>query len=72
MTLDIILRQASASDLYESAMRNGKTIMTENKFDYSKKFLAGYYNDAVYLLQYKKDLSIEELDINNLTTDLEE
>ena len=72
LTLDIILRQASASDLYESAMRNGKTIMTENKFDYSKKFLAGYYNDAVYLLQYKKDLSIEELDINNLTTDLEE
>ncbi|AGC77466.1 LysM domain protein [Nonlabens dokdonensis DSW-6] len=72
ITLDIILRQASASDLYESAMKNGKTVMTENKFDYSKKFLAGFYNDAVYLLQYQEDLSIKELDINNLKVDTEE
>ncbi len=71
ITLDIILRQASASDLYESAMKNGKTVMTENKFDYSKKFLAGFYNDAVYILQYQQDLSIKELDVNDLKVDTE-
>jgi LysM repeat protein/ABC-type branched-subunit amino acid transport system substrate-binding protein len=67
VALDIIFRQASASDLYDSARRNGKTVMTENKFDYSKKFLSGFYNDAVYILQYQEDLSIKELDINAIT-----
>ena len=69
VTLDVILRQASASDLYESAMKNGATEMTENKFDYSKKFLAGFYNEAVFILQYKEDLSIKELDINSISTE---
>jgi LysM repeat protein/ABC-type branched-subunit amino acid transport system substrate-binding protein len=67
VALDIIFRQASASDLYDSARRNGKTVMTENKFDYSKKFLSGFYNDAFYILQYQEDLSIKELDINAIT-----
>lgn len=66
IALDLILRQASSSDLFDSAMKNGKTVMTENKFDYSKKFLSGYYNDAIYILQYQEDLSIKELDINNI------
>lgn len=66
VAFDIILRQASASDLYESAMKNGATEMTENKFDYSKKFLAGFYNEAVFILQYQEDLSIKELDVNTI------
>lgn len=66
LTLDIILRQASESNLYESVMKNGATEMTENKFDYSKKFLAGFYNEAVFILQYQEDLSIKELDINTI------
>jgi ABC-type branched-subunit amino acid transport system substrate-binding protein len=70
VTLDIILRQASASDLYESAMKNGQTVMTENKFDYSKEFLSGFYNDAAYILQYQKDLTIKELDIKMLNEKL--
>ncbi|QJP35976.1 LysM peptidoglycan-binding domain-containing protein [Nonlabens sp. Ci31] len=70
VALDIIFRQASASDLYESALRNGKTVMTENKFDYSKKFFSGFYNDAIYILQYQEDLSIKELDINAITKEL--
>lgn len=70
VTLDIILRQASASDLYESAMKNGQTVMTENKFDYSKEFLSGFYNDAVYILQYQKDLTIKELDLTMLNEKL--
>ena len=67
VTLDLILRQASSSDLYESAMRNGRTVMTENKFDYSKKSSSGFYNEAMYILQYQEDLSIKELDINTIT-----
>ncbi len=66
VTLDLILRQASSLDLYESVMRNGRTVMTENKFNYSKKSSSGYYNDAMYILQYQEDLSIKELDINNI------
>ncbi len=62
VAMDVILRQASASDFYESVMRNGQTRMVENKFNYHKKFLAGYYNEAVYLLQFQEDLSIKELD----------
>ncbi|GAK96646.1 hypothetical protein JCM19294_955 [Nonlabens tegetincola] len=63
--MDVILRQASASDLFESAMRHGATTMVENKFDYRKKFLAGYYNEAVFLLQYQKDLSIKVIDVDS-------
>lgn len=62
ITMDVILRNASASDLYESAMINGSTEQVENKFNYNKKFMAGYYNESVYLLQYNEDLSIKELD----------
>lgn len=65
VTMDVILRQASASDLFESAMRHGATTMVENKFDYRKKFLAGYYNEAVFLLQYQKDLSIKVIDVDS-------
>lgn len=62
VAMDAILRQASATDFYESVMRNGKTVMTGNKFNYLKKNIAGYHNEAVYLLQYQEDLSIKELD----------
>jgi LysM repeat protein/ABC-type branched-subunit amino acid transport system substrate-binding protein len=70
VTLDIILRQASASNLYDSALKNGPTVMTENKFDYTKKLLSGFYNDAIYLLQYQEDLTIKELDIKMLNKKL--
>lgn len=61
VAMDIILRNASANDLYESAINNGSTEQVENKFNYSKKFMAGYYNQSVYLLQYNADLSLKEL-----------
>ncbi|AZQ44736.1 LysM peptidoglycan-binding domain-containing protein [Nonlabens ponticola] len=63
VTMDLILRQASADDLYDSVMRNGKTIMVENSFNYSKKFMSGYYNEASYILRYQPDLSIEQINI---------
>nr|WP_262496668.1 LysM peptidoglycan-binding domain-containing protein [Nonlabens ulvanivorans] len=62
VAMDIILRNASAGNLYDSAMSNGSTSQVENKFNYSKKFMAGYYNESVYLLQYNEDLTIKELD----------
>lgn len=61
IAMDIILRNASAIDLYESAMVNGSTEQVENKFNYNKKAMAGYYNESVYLLQYNEDLSLKEL-----------
>jgi len=61
VAMDLILRNASSANLYESAMRNGGTEQVENKFNYSKRFMAGYYNESVYLLQYNEDLSIKEL-----------
>lgn len=61
VAMDVILRQASAGDLYQSATRNGKTVMVENSFQYTKKFLAGYYNESAYILRYQPDLSIEEV-----------
>lgn len=63
VAMDVILRQASADNLYESAVRNGKTVMVENSFVYNKRFLAGFYNEACYILRYKPDLSIEEVPV---------
>ncbi len=62
VTMDVILRQASADNLYDSAMRNGKTIMVENSFEYNKRFMAGFYNEACYILRFQPDLSIKEVD----------
>ncbi|MGB3590344.1 MAG: LysM peptidoglycan-binding domain-containing protein [Nonlabens sp.] len=59
--MDIILRKASASSLYESVIKDGRTIMVENKFDYNKQPMGGYYNNAIYLLQYQEDLTIKEI-----------
>ncbi|WP_164510835.1 LysM peptidoglycan-binding domain-containing protein [Nonlabens xiamenensis] len=65
LSMDVFLRQASAEDLYESVVRNGKTVMTENKFEYLKKPGSGYFNNAVYILQYQEDLSIKELEMGS-------
>lgn len=61
VAMDVILRQASAGDLYESAKNHGTTEMSESKFAYGKQMFAGYYNEAVYVLQYQNDLTIKEL-----------
>ncbi len=61
VAMDVILRQASANNLYDSAMRNGRTVMAESSFEYNKKFFAGFYNEASYILRFKPDLSIEEV-----------
>ena len=60
LTLDILLRLASDDDLYKASNNSVETQYTENKFRYSKKPNGGYYNEAVFILKYTSDLTIEE------------
>jgi len=60
LTLDVLLRLASDDDLYKASTNGIETQYTENKFRYSKKLSGGYYNDAVYIVKYTSDLTIEE------------
>lgn len=61
ITYDILLRLAVEDDIYKSLERKGVTEYVENKFSYHKKIIGGYYNDAVYLIQYDKDLQLKVL-----------
>ncbi len=60
LTLDILLRLASDDDLYKASNNSVETQYTENKFRYSKKPNGGYYNEAVFIVKYTSDLTIEE------------
>ena len=60
LTLDVLLRLASDDDLYKASTNAIETQYTENKFRYSKKLNGGYYNEAVYIVKYTSDLTIEE------------
>ena len=60
ITMDVVLRLATSTDLYSSAAVAPLTEYIENKFEYKKTPFGGYYNDTVYLLQYE-DLKIVEV-----------
>lgn len=60
LTLDVLLRLASDDNLYKASTNDIETQYTENKFRYSKKISGGYYNEAVYVVKYTNDLSIQE------------
>ncbi|RXJ50548.1 LysM peptidoglycan-binding domain-containing protein [Gelidibacter gilvus] len=60
LTLDVLLRLASDEDLYKASSNAVETQYTENKFRYSKKLNGGYYNEAIYIVKYTSDLTIEE------------
>ena len=49
ITLDILMRLASAENLYEAS---SDTVETENKFRYTSDFFGGYVNQAVYVVKY--------------------
>lgn len=59
VTYDILLRLASADDLYSSISEDGTTQYVENKFDYEVKPTGGYQNRAVYILAYDKNLNLK-------------
>lgn len=59
--MDLFLRLASADDLYDNALESMTTRYVENSFNYVKRFLSGYYNEAIYILEYQDDLSLKEI-----------
>lgn len=60
LTLDILLRLASAEDLYDSFEKyTGFTEYHENKFHYTSKRNGGFYNDAVYIMSLDEELNLK-------------
>lgn len=60
LTLDVLLRLASANDLYESFEKHsGFTEYHENKFHYTSKRNGGFYNDAVYIMSLDEELNLK-------------
>ncbi|MCH4823604.1 LysM peptidoglycan-binding domain-containing protein [Gramella lutea] len=58
LTLDVLLRLASAEDLYESFEKYpGYTEYNESKFHYVPSTGGGFINDAIYILKLDKDLT---------------
>jgi len=52
LTMDVILRLASADDLYDASSSDIETEYVENKFRYGKKMFGGYYNEAMYIVKF--------------------
>lgn len=59
LTLDVLLRLASKSNMYESSQEIQETSYVENKFNYNKQVFGGYYNSAVYIVKYDNLTIIE-------------
>lgn len=60
ITYDILLRLAYDTNLSKSINVSGATEYVENKFDYKKKFMGGYYNEGVFIVKYD-GLTIKEV-----------
>jgi len=58
ITYDILLRLASAEDIYEASEEDYATEYVENKFRYTKS-ASGYQNQAAYIIKYMNNLEIE-------------
>lgn len=52
ITLDILMRLASAENLYDASADTVETEYLENKFRYNKALFGGYVNQAVYIVKY--------------------
>jgi LysM repeat protein len=63
LTLDTLLRLATAEDLYASANSGVETHYLENKFSYVKAAQDGFYNKAVYVLKYGPGLILEVVEV---------
>lgn len=58
VTYDVLLRLASADDVYDTIIDDFETEYIENKFRYTKKLFSGYQNNALYIIKYDKDLQV--------------
>ncbi|SDI03381.1 amino acid ABC transporter substrate-binding protein [Winogradskyella thalassocola] len=52
ITLDLLMRLASAENLYDASINSIETEYIENKFRYNKALSGGYINEAVYIVKY--------------------
>ena len=52
LTMDVLLRLASANNLYDASSNDIETEYVENKFRYSKKMFGGYYNETMYIVKF--------------------
>lgn len=52
ITLDLLMRLASAENLYEASGDTVETEYLENKFRYVTDFFGGYVNQAVYVVKF--------------------
>ncbi len=59
VTYDVLLRLASADDVYDATKNDFVTEYIENKFRYTKKMFSGYQNVAFYIIKYNNDLQVE-------------
>ena len=59
LTYDILLRLASADDLYDAVGKDSETEYLENRFRYDKKMFSGYTNQAFYILKYNEELHFD-------------
>ncbi|MFD0861261.1 LysM peptidoglycan-binding domain-containing protein [Sungkyunkwania multivorans] len=60
VTMDVLLRLAYKQDLFVAANYVGETRYFENKFNYQRNPIGGYYNNAVHIVQYD-GLNIKEV-----------
>lgn len=62
VTFDALLRSAAANDIFQGLEEiEGTTEQVQNRFNYHKKMIGGYYNNAVYLIKFGKDLQLKVL-----------
>ncbi|MDY2587212.1 LysM peptidoglycan-binding domain-containing protein [Winogradskyella aquimaris] len=52
ITLDVLLRLATADNLYKTSDDLIETEYIQNKFRYNKSLFGGYVNEAVYIVKY--------------------
>lgn len=58
LTLDVLLRLGALGTMGESVNANIITEYVENKFLYKPKSNGGFYNDAIYIMHFNKDLTL--------------
>jgi len=59
VTYDVLLRLASAENMYDASRSDVRTEYIENKFQYSFHQNNGYSNNAFYIIKYNSELKLE-------------
>ncbi len=60
---DTLLRLTYADDLYGAAYSGIETSYIENKFRYQRNASGGFDNDAIFLIKYGEELTLDEVSI---------